>query len=52
LQKHFFPEPVDPFGKGSGRNPLTMGLFHLVRLLEYARGEFGLFTCLSTKPAI
>ena len=44
LQKFSIPDPVDPFGKASGRNLLTMGQLPLVRLLEFTQGEFGLFT--------
>jgi hypothetical protein len=43
LQKLFLPDPVDPFGKASGRNLLTIGLSHLVRLLEITQSEFELF---------
>jgi hypothetical protein len=43
LQKFFFPDPVDPFGKASGWNLLTLGLSRLVRLLESTQGEFDLF---------
>jgi hypothetical protein len=43
LQKFFFPDPVDPFGKTSGRNLLTIGLSRLVRLLEFTQREFELF---------
>jgi putative component of membrane protein insertase Oxa1/YidC/SpoIIIJ protein YidD len=39
-----FLDPVDPLGKASGRNLLTMGLSRLVRLLEFTQGGFDLFS--------
>ena len=44
MQKFFIPDPVDPFGKASGRNLLMMGQLPLVWLLEFTQDEFGLFT--------
>jgi hypothetical protein len=41
-----FPDPVDPFGKASGRNLLTMGLSRLNQLLELTQGGFDLFSLL------
>jgi len=52
VQKIFFPEPVDPFGKASGRHLLKMGRSQLVRLLELTQGNLAYFSCLSPKPAI
>jgi hypothetical protein len=43
LQKSFFLDLVDPFGKASGRNLLTMASSLLVHLPEFTPSEFGLY---------
>jgi hypothetical protein len=52
LQKFSIPDPVDPFGKGSGRNLLTIARLPLGRLLEFTRGEFGLYTQPANLPLL
>jgi len=43
LQKNSFLDPVDPFGKASGRYLLTMALSLLIHLLEFTPSGFGLY---------
>jgi hypothetical protein len=43
LQKISFPDPVDPFGKASGRNLLTMALSPSVHILEFTPNGFGAY---------
>jgi len=43
LQKFSLPDPVDPFGKASGRDLLTMASSLLVHLPEFTPSEFGLY---------
>jgi hypothetical protein len=42
LQKISLPDPVDPFGKASGRDLLTMALSILVHFPEFTSSGFGL----------
>jgi hypothetical protein len=44
VEKFRFPEPVDPFGKASGRNLLTLGQLRVFYLTEFTEGEFGYVT--------
>ena len=39
LQKFRFPSPVDPFGKSSGRDLLTLEHLRVSYLLEFTRSE-------------
>jgi hypothetical protein len=39
----FFPDPVNSFGKASGRNLLTMALSLWIQLLQFTPSGFGLY---------
>jgi hypothetical protein len=43
VAKISLPDPVDPFGKASGRHLLTMALSLLVHLPEFTPSGFGLY---------